>query len=156
MLRAILPLALIALLFAPWYQSTQYDEVLKEETSVTKNGFDLLQPTWSCALDGNYSPVGDCAPHGGIKGYLLLGMVGFAAIAAVMHLIGFMSIIRKFGATLAAIAGIAGLAGAGWLGFDTFNAIGQEGIDLGLYGTGAAALITTIAGWLGMRENADY
>lgn len=154
--RALLPIALIALLFAPWFNETQNSEVLGEDTTVSYSAYQLLKPTVSCALDGNYSPVGECAPKGGFKGYVVLALGVLAALAGAVHLVGFMPIIRKFGSSLAALAGLAGIGGAGWIGWDAYNStLGQDGIGLGAYGTIGAALVTTLAGWMGMHEEGD-
>jgi len=149
---ALLPIALIAFFFAPWFTETLESKVANETVEVQLSAYDLLKPTIDCAMAGTYSVVGECAPKSGFKGYILLAVVVLGAAAILTHLVGFMGPIRKFGSSIALLAGLAGLGGAGWIGFDTFQDLGQEAINWGTYGTGGAALLTAIASFLGMRR----
>ncbi len=153
--RLFLPLILVGMLFAPLYTETITSPVSGQEQNYSTSAFDILKPTVDCVMDQNFSVTGDCQPNQEGKGLALVGGVGAAAGAAVLALLGFVSIIRRSSAFLTMLAGLAVLGATGWIGYDVYQAGSDAVAQLGWgsYGAGAAGLIASLAGMLGMRSD---
>lgn len=159
--RIIFPVAMVAFFFAPWFNASQDVTSMETTTKGKVSAYQILKPTLDCFRNGELSVTGECKPQGGginiVKSYLLLAAAGLAIAAVVFHIVGFASIIRRFASVIGLLAGLSALGAAGWSGFDMIGSLNQiadqwNNVGWGTYGTGAAALITTIASFFGMRS----
>ena len=151
MLRFILPVIFVASYFFPWYTVPLEDPISGrvQDTNYTASVF--IGDTVDCALAGNLSVSGECAPSGAL-GFTFLAAFVLAGLAAVVGILAILPILRRPAGFVNLLAGLVGLGAVGWL-FTNMMQTDDASLAMGSYAALAVSVLLVIGGAMGMRSD---